>query len=76
LKAVADTLRWVDEMLMRAKKTGRWELLPKGYDLRIEFLFEAGHEATRSRFRAERAGHNSDTARRTALIGYFIPPRL
>ena len=32
LKAVADTLRWVDDMLVRATKTGRWRVLPKAYD--------------------------------------------
>jgi len=44
LKAVADTLRWVDDMLAGAKKTGRWKVLPKAHDVRIEFVFEAGDE--------------------------------
>jgi hypothetical protein len=52
LKAVADTLRWVDDMLARAKKTGRWKVLPKAYDVRIEFVFEAGDEGAGELVRA------------------------
>ena len=44
LKAVADTLRWMDGQLEEVKSSGRYHVLDKAYDLRTEFVFEAGDE--------------------------------
>ena len=44
LKAVADTLRWIDERIDRAVATGEWKVTERGKRVPVEFVFEAGDE--------------------------------
>ena len=46
LKAVADTLQWIDAEVGRQVATGRWVLTEAGKNLpvTVEFVFEAGDE--------------------------------
>jgi hypothetical protein len=44
LKAVADTLRWVDDVIARNVATGEWEITEAGKSVSIEFVFESGDD--------------------------------
>jgi len=44
IKAVADTIRWVDQRVEKAVATGEWKVTEKGNSVPVEFVFEAGDE--------------------------------
>jgi hypothetical protein len=44
LKAVADTLKWIDNELERGVAAGQWTVTNKGKNVPVEFVFEAGDE--------------------------------
>lgn len=44
LKAVADTLRWIDEFIAKQVATGEWSQTEKGKSVPVEFVFESGDE--------------------------------
>jgi hypothetical protein len=44
LKAVADTLRWIDAWIDRAVAIGEWKVTEREKSLPVEFVFEAGDE--------------------------------
>ena len=62
LKAVADTLRWVDQRVERAVATGEWEVTEIGKRVPVEFVFEEGDEG---------AGELADQLRKEQESGIF-----
>ena len=52
LKAVADTLRWIDDWIARKVSTGEWAKNEKGKSVPVEFVFESG-DAGRLQRKAE-----------------------
>jgi hypothetical protein len=44
LKAVADTFRWIDDVIARNVATGQWAVTEAGLKVPVEFVFELGDE--------------------------------
>jgi hypothetical protein len=44
LKAVADTLRWIDAFIAKKVTTGEWSATDKAKDVGVAFVFESGDE--------------------------------
>lgn len=62
-KAVADTLRWVDQRIERARASGEWEVTEKGKNVPVEFVFEEGDEGT---------GQLTEQLRKEQQSGMFV----
>lgn len=65
LKAVADTLQWIDDEVARQVATGRWVLTEAGKNLPVpvEFVFEAGDDG---------AGELGEQLRKEQASGKFV----
>ena len=44
LKAVADTFRFIDDLIAKKVSTGEWALTEKGKSVPVDFVFESGDE--------------------------------